>query len=195
MPRDYKNTRQRNTRAKKTETPKWRGFFSGFGCGVVLTGALVAAVQFDLLRFSGAEPNRPIAQAANGAGSTDEEDVDKPQFEFYTMLPEMEVAVKEEEIEPPAAETSSASAAETEPLAGSYLLQVGSFRKHDEADALKASLALLGLEADIQTVSVNGEETWHRVRIGPFTQRAAFDDARKRLSDNGIEAMVLKKRG
>jgi cell division protein FtsN len=111
------------------------------------------------------------------------------------MLPEMEVAVKDVEIEHPVAEDQDSTTPASKPLEGSYLLQVGSFRKHEEADSLKASLALLGLEATIQTVSINGEQTWYRVRLGPFTERDALNQARKRLSENDFEAMVFKKRG
>lgn len=193
MPRDYKNTRRSNTRAKPVTPSQWRGFVAGFATGVIASAVVFVAVRFDLVSFSGPDVGRPIAQTSSS--DTNEEPIDKPTFEFYSMLPEMEVAVKDVEIEHPVAEDQDSTTPASKPLEGSYLLQVGSFRKHEEADSLKASLALLGLEATIQTVSINGEQTWYRVRLGPFTERDALNQARKRLSENDFEAMVFKKRG
>lgn len=166
---------------------------AGFATGVIASAVVFVAVRFDLVSFSGSDVGRPIAQTSSS--DTNEEPIDKPTFEFYSMLPEMEVAVEEAEIEHPVAEDQDSTTPASKPLEGSYLLQVGSFRKHEEADSLKAGLALLGLEATIQRVSINGEQTWHRVRLGPFTERDALNQARKRLSENDFEAMVFKIRG
>jgi cell division protein FtsN len=72
------------------------------------------------------------------------------------------------------------------------VLQVGSFRDLSEADRQKATLALIGLEADIQTVSIDGEETWHRVRLGPYQSLDALNEARGRLYENHIDTIVYK---
>lgn len=84
------------------------------------------------------------------------------------------------------------------PQAGSssgYLLQVGSFRHFSDADQLKANLALLGIEASIQSVELADGETWHRVRIGPFSDRQHLDEIRKQLQVNNIHTIVLKRGG
>lgn len=75
-----------------------------------------------------------------------------------------------------------------------YVLQAGSFKQIKEADGFKARLALLGLEASIQSVTINGTE-WHRVRLGPFTDLKALKQTRKRLGDHGLEAIVLQVQG
>ena len=72
------------------------------------------------------------------------------------------------------------------------MLQAGSFRKLGEADRLKAELALLGMQAKIQTVAIDGENKWHRVRLGPFTNVQALNEARSTLKSNGVAVMVLK---
>jgi len=190
MPRDYKNSRS-NAQRKSGSKSKVRVFLTGFVAGIALTAAVFAAERFNLIAFGPQDSGRPTPRVVFDQGSTQERE--KPHFEFYTMLPEMEVAVKEEFQLPAAADQATAEPA-VEPLKGVYLLQVGSFRRHEDADALKASLALLGLEAAIQTVSINGEETWHRVRLGPFTERDALNNARARLAEHDLEAMVLKKR-
>lgn len=112
----------------------------------------------------------------------------KSPYDFFTVLPEMEVVVPEQELtaqsrpqEAPAAQTDT----------GSYLLQVGSFRDGSDAEQLKARLALLGITAKIQRVTVN-DVTWHRVRVGPVSGVRQADEMRNRLSGNGIESLVMK---
>jgi cell division protein FtsN len=69
---------------------------------------------------------------------------------------------------------------------GPYILQAGSFRRAEEADTLKANLALLGVEADIQKVTVDNN-TWHRVRIGPYANLDELNRMREKLARNRIE--------
>ena len=109
-----------------------------------------------------------------------------PRFDFYHILPELEVTVPDDEL----AKAEKREKAK-QPTAR-YLLQAGSFREYKEADRLKASLALLGLEARIQTVTINKKDTWHRVRVGPYDSARALSKARRRLQDNGIQPIVLK---
>jgi cell division protein FtsN len=45
--------------------------------------------------------------------------------------------------------------------------------------------------ARIQTVTVN-DATWHRVRVGPVNGARQADDMRRRLTDSGIDSLVLK---
>ena len=72
------------------------------------------------------------------------------------------------------------------------MLQVGSFRKLAEADRLKASLALIGLQADIQTVAINGGDRWHRVRLGPYASVQMLNETRAQLRAHRMEAIILK---
>jgi len=48
-----------------------------------------------------------------------------------------------------------------------------------------------GLIANVQTVTVNGQ-TWHCVRIGPFTGARKADEVRRMLADNNIDTLVMK---
>lgn len=125
----------------------------------------------------------------------------KPKFEFYTLLPEMEVVVPDEDLAAPAPAKSSATT-ETPPRAaieddttgdidpalkssGHYIVQVASFRSLKEADGLKAQLTLLGFQPVVQTVAINSDEKWHRVRIGPYADRDSLEAARARLRAQG----------
>jgi len=56
---------------------------------------------------------------------------------------------------------------------------------------MKAQLALLGSIATVQTVTVNNQ-SWHRVRIGPFKGARKADEMRRMLSDNQIDTLIMK---
>jgi cell division protein FtsN len=123
----------------------------------------------------------------------------KTQYDFFTVLPEMEVVVPEAELSERTREQVRSEAGadnRTAPAAApqgadEYLLQVGSFRTASDAEQLKARLALLGITARVQSVTVN-DATWHRVRVGPVSGARQAEDMRRRLADNAIESLVLK---
>ena len=107
---------------------------------------------------------------------------------FFTVLPEMEVIVPEQELRNDAQPLNARPA---DIGSGTYILQVGSFRNRTDAEQMKARLALLGSVANIQVVTVN-DATWHRVRIGPVDGARRTDSVRRMLQDNGIETLVMK---
>lgn len=72
-----------------------------------------------------------------------------------------------------------------------YLLQAGAYRAPDEADSMRARLALLGLDAKVYPVEQNGT-TLYRVRMGPYGQIDEVNKTRKLLADNQIEAQVVR---
>lgn len=156
-----------------------------FGAGVVC-GLVVATVAW----MGGYLPGREdgVPQLPTGHDEPPIAESPEPgrsrQYDFFTVLPEIEVVVPQREIEERAREQVEAAPQ------GPYVIQVGSFRSESDADGLRAQLTLLGLDADIQTVTVN-EATWHRVRVGPYDSARDADAARRRLQDNGHEAMVL----
>lgn len=155
---------------------------------------------------------------SQGGGATAAKQ-DKPRFEFYRLLPEQKIEVpgggderQRQATRDDTAATGSAAGeaarrrsagADTDSRAGGnrvdsdrhYLLQAGSFRGHDDADRLKARLALLGIEATIQRVELSGGELWHRVRVGPYSELDRVNTVRRRLQENGIETILLKRSG
>jgi cell division protein FtsN len=114
----------------------------------------------------------------------------KPRFEFYRVLPRMEVVVPEAEIK---GRPKQGVKQVEEP--GTYLLQAGSFRSFEQADRLKAQLALLGLETTIQSAAINAQETWHRVRVGPFHDLDDLHEVRVQLKEHGIDAILIRVKG
>jgi cell division protein FtsN len=111
----------------------------------------------------------------------------KPRFDFYTILPGSESQVTEQEIKQKETEAEKSTKA-TE----SYFLQVGAFQTEQEADNMKAKLALLGIEAIVQTATIPDKGTWHRVRVGPFAGLDQINKTRSELVNNGFKTDLIK---
>lgn len=72
-----------------------------------------------------------------------------------------------------------------------YYLQAGAFREQSEAEALRGKLALMGVEARVsERPSENG--VLYRVRVGPYGQIDAMNKIRGKLTDNGVDAAVVR---
>ena len=178
-----------NRRRDSSGLPAWLLLLSGVLIGLGLAVFLV---------FEGYLPEiqRNLAPAEGDPAAIDseallEDDVaaskpSKPRYDFFKVLPEMEVVVPEQEL--------SREAGPAPPPGGeleSYSLQTGSFRNPSDAEQMKARLALLGSVATIHEVNINGE-TWHRVRIGPFAGARKTEQMRRLLADNDIDTLIIK---
>ena len=108
---------------------------------------------------------------------------EKPRFDFYTILPGTEEPATEKDIK----HQDPASASKSQ-----YFLQAGAFQNEADADNLKAKLALMGIEASIQTATVPDKGIWHRVRIGPYDNVENLSRVRDTLTQNGITASLVK---
>ena len=60
-------------------------------------------------------------------------------------------------------------------------------------DEAKARLAMLGLVAKVQPVTINGK-TWNRILLGPYADASATEAAKKALADNGVKAIPISRR-
>ena len=230
--------RNKAKRAPQRRAPsRWPAFLAG--CATGAAAVLIVSTDLPRLPLGGSAPD-VTSRVEEGAEPTPSA---KLRYEFYSILPEMEVALPQEEefdtaapepesVSPPepgevVSETHSVAVLESgenrkEPAdapaapvvevaaveapeppkpvvsavstGGTYVLQVGSFRSSGDAERRRATLALLGLEARVQTVTIDGEATWHRVQVGPYDQLGALNDAKVRLRENDIEAMALKVR-
>lgn len=110
----------------------------------------------------------------------------KPRFDFYSMLPNFEVIIPEQE---PDVKTDTAVQAVVEP--GVYVLQAGSFTQHADADRRRAQLALQGIESTIQRVTID-DKTYHRVRIGPMDDLEQLNVVRSRLREADIDVLRIR---
>lgn len=114
----------------------------------------------------------------------------KPRFQFYTVLPEKEVIIPEAEVKARKQEEKQGKAPPL-PSGEVFMLQIGSFKTLAEADRLKAQLAMLGVEAKIETAQI-GTATWNRVKVGPFASMAGADKIRGTLRQNNVDSVIQK---
>lgn len=183
---------RRNTRNSSGGIPAWFWLLGGILIGLAMAGFLMFKGYLpEITQHTPSTDSAAITpggEALLGKDTGQSSKPDKPRFDFFTVLPEMEVVVPAQELsrkaEPAAGAVSGSNL-------DSYILQAGSFRNAADAEQRKAQLALLGTVATIHTVTVN-DETWHRVRIGPFEGARKADDMRRLLDDNNIDTLVLK---
>jgi cell division protein FtsN len=72
-----------------------------------------------------------------------------------------------------------------------YVVQVGAYRTSADADAQKAKLALLGLDAKVSERDQAGRVIY-RVRLGPFSDKNAAERVRAQLESNGIDNTLVR---
>jgi len=174
----------------------------GSGFFWFVTGAVVGAFGVGLAWTLHDQPTLP----AGSSPQAQAEPPAKPRFVFHQLLPEMEVLVPDEELSgaalsksrrqtgasPEPRKTAKAEQPKRPAQDGvSYLVQVASLRKASDAERLKARLALLGIRARIQRVTVNGKD-YHRVRAGPYQGRQEVNKTRALLSSNGLESIAIR---
>jgi len=154
--------------------------FTGVLIGLIVGAVLAVGVALwvtgnNPFRFAG--PESAPARPAPAAPATPET---APSFDFYKVLPGDAATGPL----PPAADAAAAA-----PL---YYLQAGAFQNPADADNLKAQLALLGIEAAIQTSDLGDKGVFHRVRVGPFRTMDEVNRTRSLLTQNNIPATLVK---
>jgi cell division protein FtsN len=75
---------------------------------------------------------------------------------------------------------------------GVYFIQAGSFQNPADADNQKAKIAILGFESSVDPTPLPDKGTWYRVRMGPYTSLEDLNRVRRVLSQNGIDANLVK---
>jgi cell division protein FtsN len=130
----------------------------------------------------------PVAASAVGAT--------KQHFEFYKVLTDKTDVVTQKntvkEVTPPKEvhsthavqlETPNQPAIVTKEI---FYVQAGSFPNENDAEKLKAKLALLGMEAGLQTAVIPDKGIYHRVRLGPFGNSNEMNKTLELLKQNGV---------
>jgi cell division protein FtsN len=190
VPKDYKNRVNGNSsRKKKSPIP---------GYWWLITGLLIGGFMMFLSDLEKV-PVQAIAVTTKPIIKNDVRDVkkptlneakpiesNKPRFDFYQILPDMEIVIPEHEIEE---RRRLEGTGKSKP--GTFIIQIGSFRKAQQADTLKARVALLGIASTVQTVNQNGS-IWHRVKSGPYTSFRMVDKLQNRLHHNNIDSIAIK---
>ena len=189
-PKDYKNAARPSSKARERRG-SWMSFVSGLALGLLVALAVYL--------WSGSLPSPASLISKRDSSSIDQGEFDepdvtsdtklvlpRPKFDFYTILPEMEVSVPEWEL------LVKDDEGEPSLAPGIYVLQVGSFKQFDDADHAKARLALRGITARIQRVLINGQNVWFRVHVGPFSGIKDIRAMRIKLIENDMEFILLR---
>ena len=74
-----------------------------------------------------------------------------------------------------------------------YILQAGAFAASGDAEAVKAKIAMLGLNARVESAHIGGK-TVYRVRMGPYGSASELATAKGKLSTGGLPALAIKAR-
>lgn len=165
------------------------GIFIGIVIGVLMATAVVwfmnvtptpfvkrtesrAASPTDALSAGGA----PLPLPGKPGDSPDK------RFQFYDILPGKTDPAPDDK--PTAAKVATKSS-------GPLVLQVGSFQDPKDAENLKATLTLMGVEPVVQLAVIEGK-TWHRVRIGPIVSFEELNRIKRDLSKAGMEPTIIK---
>lgn len=109
----------------------------------------------------------------------------KPRFEFYKVLTDRQDAAPT-----PLKDGGKADAKAV--AKESYMVQAGAFSSADEADNLKAKLAMLGMEASVQAVTLPDKGVVHRVRLGPYKSTDEMNKTLAVLKQNGVNATPIR---
>ena len=201
-----KPTGNKSAAQGKSGSPMLMGILVGMIVGVALAAGMAWFILKSPSPFVNKEQGvKPIVETLKPAAETVRPDVvvnqpkpavtgasgveeAKPRFEFYKVLTDKQDTSAD--LPPKAAEKPRAS--EAKPASAPRYLQAASFSNAADAENLKASLAMKGLDASVQTVSIPGKGEMHRVRVGPFQNEQEMNSARGTLKLNGLDATPTK---
>ena len=193
MTKDYK---PRHT----TRSGKGGGLLLGMFLGFILGLAVAAGIAIYMFKTpipfldkpKQLDRPAPTSQNLKDAANSAQKDDGKPRFAFYRILPGQEEPVSTEQLNQAAArEKAGNSEIATKEI---YFLQAGSFLSPADADNLKAKLALLGLEANVEATTIPEKGVMYRVRLGPYDRIDEINKARSQLAQNGIDPSLVRVR-
>jgi cell division protein FtsN len=191
MSRDYK-TRPNSSVFGKDKNALLLGVFIGYALGLLSAIGTWMYINKSPSPFVSHEKPRSTETVGavnqtekKGAGGEESGKAPngKPRFEFYKILPGSEEPVTDQQLKQPAQRPS---------VHEKYFLQAGSFQKAEDADNLKAKLAMMGVEATVQAADLPGKGLWHRVRVGPFSSTDDMNKVRASLQQNGVPSSIIK---
>lgn len=202
MARDYakqrsnRNSRGRKKSAARAAIPGWFWLFVGLLIGLLLAGVLyIKQISVPSFRHAVTPSREQTHQRASVSTKTPVAQLPAPRFDFYTILPKMNVAVTAERTQVAENKNTTVHPALTLPMpltnTSTYTLQVASFANFNDADKLKAQLLLSGFNATVKTSTV-GDKKVSRVILGPYASAAAAHKTQTELQANKINSIIVK---
>ena len=190
------------------------GTLLGMMIGFVLGLGVAAILAFFLTRMPNPFDSRPgkasdvVTPNLSSVERESAKSGDRPRFDFSKILPGTEDhrAAKDEPAGIAVAPTG-ASAASDKPvaliqanseapvdkaLAGKYFLQAGAYQNAADAEDQRAKLALMGIEASMQSVEIPDKGTVNRIRLGPYSSVDEMNQVKADLLRRGVTTAVIK---
>ncbi len=184
--RRKKTTYRRRPAARRGQRklPNWSLLVLGLAIGIIVAVLVQWIVSTVNTPGSGlhnilTRPEKPTTKPA----TAEKKPTQKTSYDFYTLLPENETVVEDSEWR---------EIRRTQDEKYSFVLQAAAYNHYDDADRLKAKLAINGLQSTIQKVTVGNTRVYYRVRLGPFERAIDAEDANRKLAKLGIKALRLK---
>jgi len=179
--------------------------FAGILLGIVMGLAIAGAIAWFVLKKNPVPTVAPretpvaakpviapekTASAKPAATGTSE---GKARFEFYKELTDKPdtTAGKKPERHAPVTLKPEPAVKQAEKT-GVYFLQEGAYTTPDDAEKVKAKLALLGMVASVQPANIPDKGVWYRVRLGPYKNSSDMNEALATLKLNGLNAAPIK---
>jgi len=174
-------------------------FVGGMVAGLVIASVVAVTITNAPVPFVNKveRPARTVQSGANGA-------LPDPNAALYSnpVSPEAQVEAETQEITKVEPGTSVwvpqpvLAPPEAPPVLSQgtrFMLQAGAFKDANEADSMRARLAMLGIDAKIYPVD-QSDVTLYRVRMGPYGQVDEVSKALRLLTENEIEAQIVRVR-
>jgi len=181
--RDYRKGATRRAPSKKG-TAGWLWALVGLGAGLALMGIYTHVKNRPAPEVAATKTNKraPISES-------DLPEMDPGIAGPYTYDKKLKNNSVEIIEKTPEARHEARPVPELRP--GTYVLQIAAYHTESEADKQRAKLAMIGVESKIQTVTTN-DQTFFRVRVGPFKSLDELNKIRGRLRSAEIESTQMR---
>ena len=163
-------------------------FLYGLLGGVIITMLII--ITFNYGKITPKLPNKKLHSFSKSFLKNTKENNQKPKlttnntvnnYDFYNLLPNT-----------PVSSTTDVTINNKPTNPSQYFLQIGTFRKIEEADELKAKLALHGFEANIETVTLINKNINYKVLLGPFASQSIVTEKKEQVDLAGFKNTTIK---
>ena len=173
----------RTKHAKKAEgTPFTNGVFVGLLFGIIVSIAVTLFITSGKSPFVSKDTAGACIEINSALGDEDVINIDEDTgFDFYDALPRDSSDYLNDNVKSDPDKNRDVN----------YYLQVGAFSQVSPADNLKAKLALMGFESVIMSAKI-GDNTFHRVSVGPYLELVKAREIREKLIKDGFKPNLIK---
>jgi len=190
-------------RVRASVSPAWNWLMMGILIGILGVFAIyLCTTDKDTLKqwLSAKQPKiKTLAKniATKPPTKVAQKKAPKERFEFYQLLPGMEVPIPDTDhdgLKPKiSAEKPTTPQTQTKLAAAQYLIQAGTFRGLTQAESLKRRLTQQGMAARIQKIEAE-DGFWFRVTVGPFASESMAITHKNRLAKQKIQGILILQR-